>query len=53
MMQRKTEYKNAHVLSEWMKQRERIKKDMNLELKSDLTAEVDRFAFIYMRHHMV
>ena len=50
MMQWKTEYKNAKVLSEWMKQRERIKKEMNLELKGDLTLEVDRFACMYIYH---
>ena len=42
MMQRKSEYKNATVLSEWMKQRETIKKEMNLEVKGDLIVEVDR-----------
>jgi hypothetical protein len=42
-MRRKMEYKNAKVLSDWIKQRERIKKEMNLELKGDLAVEVDRF----------
>jgi len=41
--QRKVEYRNARILNEWLKEREKMKKEMNIELRGDLTVEEERF----------
>ena len=43
MEQRKAEYKNALSLHEWLKQRERMKIELGIELRGDLTVEEEKF----------
>ncbi len=41
--QRKVEYKNALILQDWLKERERMKIELGIELRGDLTVEEERF----------
>lgn len=43
MEQRTQEYKNAVVLEAWLKERERMKMELTLELRGDLTLEEEKF----------
>lgn len=41
--QRKAEYKNAKALQAWLKERERMKIELSIELRGDLTLEEEKF----------
>jgi len=41
--QRKAEFKNARLLSEWLRERERMKVELGIELRGNLTLEEERF----------
>jgi hypothetical protein len=41
--QRKHEYKNAKALYHWLKERERMKIELGIELRGDLTVEEEKF----------
>ena len=43
MEQRKVEFKNALVLQDWLKERERMKIELGIELRGDLTVEEEKF----------
>jgi hypothetical protein len=41
--QRKAEFRNAQILKEWLKERERMKIELGIELRGDLTVEEENF----------
>jgi hypothetical protein len=43
MEQRKGEYRNAKSLFEWLRQRERMKIELGIELRGDLTVDEEKF----------
>jgi len=43
MEQRRVEYKNALMLSDWLREREKMKVELGIELRGDLTLEEERF----------
>jgi len=43
MEQRRHEYKNAITLQSWLKERERMKIELGIELRGDLTIEEENF----------
>ena len=43
MEQRRAEYKNAKLLADWLKEREKMKVELGIELRGDLTLEEEKF----------
>jgi hypothetical protein len=41
--QRRSEYRNAKTLEQWLKDRERMKIELGIELRGDLTIEEEKF----------